>query len=119
VNLLYGTEYIDSISVLRLHIWSCIPVFLGVASSQFLIIENLQKLAFYRTTIGCLLNVSLNIILIPLFDSIGAAIATVLSYFFATFSFFFFKETRFHARLLINSLNPQYWIEHYKSSIKA
>lgn len=80
VRILLGQEYIASASILTIHIWAGIAVFLGVASSQFLVAENLTKLSFYRTLIGMIMNVILNIILIPKYGIIGAAVATLISY---------------------------------------
>ncbi|MBK6679661.1 MAG: oligosaccharide flippase family protein [Ignavibacteriales bacterium] len=42
-----------------------VGTFLGVASSQFLVIENFTKLAFLRTLVGLVLNIILNFLLIP------------------------------------------------------
>ena len=91
VNLLYGTQYNQAGSVLMIHIWAGVFVFLGVASGKWFIAENLQSYAFYRTLSGAILNVILNILLIPKYNIIGATIATLLSqamaaYFFDAFS---------------------------------
>jgi O-antigen/teichoic acid export membrane protein len=86
VKILFGSEYLpDSAKVLSLYVWAGIPVFLGVASSQYLIAENYTKLSFARTIVGAIANVILNLILIPYYGIIGAAIATLISYFIATF----------------------------------
>ena len=45
VNMLYGEQYNQAASVLTIHIWASIFVFLGVASGQWFIAENLQLLA--------------------------------------------------------------------------
>lgn len=103
VSLLFGKEFSDAAPVLAIHLWASIAVFLGMASSQHLLVENLQKISFYRTLIGLTCNVVLNIILIPDMGAKGAAIATVISYFIATFSLLLFTSTRNHAMLLITS----------------
>lgn len=79
VTLLFGNAYIQAGSVLSIHIWAGIFVFLWVASGRWFIIEGLQKYAFYRNLLGAIVNVSLNLILIPKFGIIGAAWATVVS----------------------------------------
>jgi O-antigen/teichoic acid export membrane protein len=83
VELLYGEKYYQAGSVLMIHIWAGVFVFLGVASGKWLLNENLQKIAFYRTFYGMLINISLNYLLIPKFGIIGAAISTTISYMFA------------------------------------
>lgn len=79
VTLLFGHSYHDAGQVLAIHIWASFFVFLGVAQSPWDVSENLTKLALFRTATGAIVNISLNLILIPLFSVIGAAIATVVS----------------------------------------
>lgn len=79
VTLLFGTVYQQAGSVLAVHIWAGIFVFLGVASGRWFLIEGLQRYSFYRTLFGAAVNVGLNLILIPKFGVIGAAWATVVS----------------------------------------
>lgn len=79
VTILYGDEYKDAANVLSIHIWSGVFVFLGVASSRWFIIENLQRYYLYRTLTGAILNIILNIILIPIYGISGAAWATLFS----------------------------------------
>ena len=85
VELLYGNEYLESSSVLNIHIWSGIFVFLGVASSKYLLAENYIKKAFYRTFVGALLNIIMNYYLIGIMGIKGAAISTFVSHFFAAY----------------------------------
>jgi O-antigen/teichoic acid export membrane protein len=60
-------------------------VALGVASSQYLIIEGLTQVSLQRTAIGAVVNVVLNVLWIPDYGAIGAAWATLISYGIATF----------------------------------
>jgi PST family polysaccharide transporter len=55
-------------------------VFLGVAQGPWNVSQNLLKLVFYRTLAGAIANVLLNLVLIPRYSAMGAAIATVISY---------------------------------------
>ncbi len=91
VNLLYGNQYNQAGSVLMIHIWAGVFVFLGVASGKWFIVENLQKYSFYRTFAGAVLNVILNFILIPKFGINGAAIATLSSQATAAYLFDLFS----------------------------
>jgi PST family polysaccharide transporter len=79
VVFLFGETYRSASLVLAIHVWGGVFVFLGVASGQWFITENLQNLAFYRTLLGAILNVSANLILIPTFGITGAAVSTLLS----------------------------------------
>jgi len=81
----YKTEYAYAAPVLSVHIWSGVFVFLGAASGQYLIAEDLNKLTFVRTTFGAIVNIVLNLILIPKMGMMGAAIATLIAYACSTF----------------------------------
>ena len=85
VEFLYGNEYLESSSVLNIHIWSGIFVFLGVASSKYLLAENYIKKTFYRTFVGALLNIMMNYYLIGIMGIKGAALSTFASHFFAAY----------------------------------
>jgi O-antigen/teichoic acid export membrane protein len=82
---LYKPEYAYAAPVLSVHIWSGIFVFLGAASGQYLIAENFNKLTFIRTGFGAIVNIVLNLILIPKMGMMGAAIATLVAYASSTF----------------------------------
>jgi O-antigen/teichoic acid export membrane protein len=85
VNLLFGIEYRDAGSVLAIHIWAIVFVSLGVASHNWLLTENLQILSMQRAVLGALLNIGLNLLLIPKYGPNGAAAATLLSHAVADF----------------------------------
>jgi O-antigen/teichoic acid export membrane protein len=79
VELLFGNGYEASADILRIQMWSGVFVFIGVASSSWLIAEGLQLHSFYRTACGASINVGANFILIPEYGPAGAAIATLVS----------------------------------------
>lgn len=101
VLFIYGSDYGASGTVLSIHLWASVAVFLGVASSQYLLAKNLPKLSLYRTLIGAIINIALNLVLIPVYGANGAAVATVASYFISVFSLFFFPSTRVHTIMLV------------------
>jgi len=80
IYTLYKPEYAYAAPVLSVHIWSGVFVFLGAANSQYLIAENLNTLTFLRTGFGAIVNIGLNLILIPKMGMMGAAIATLAAY---------------------------------------
>ena len=92
VEFLYGKEYLGSSSVLIIHIWTAVFVFLGVASSKYLLAENFIKKTFYRTFIGALLNIIMNYYLIGIIGIQGAAISTLVSHFFAAYLYDIFDK---------------------------
>jgi len=95
ISMLYGKSYLAAGFILSIHIWASVFVFIGVGQGPWNITEGYMKLSLQRTLVGAIMNVSLNMILIPVYSGIGAAIATVVSY--ATSAFLmnaFDKRTR-------------------------
>jgi PST family polysaccharide transporter len=85
IVLIYGDNYKSAAPVLAVHIWASIFVFIGVAGSYWYLTENLQKLSFYRTILGAIINIVLNYILIPTYGVLGSAIATVIAQAFSSY----------------------------------
>jgi PST family polysaccharide transporter len=85
ITVLFGKSYEASASILAIHIWASLFVFMGVGTSSWFIAEGLTQFALRRTIIGAITNVFLNIFLIPAYGGVGAAIATVISQAFASF----------------------------------
>jgi polysaccharide transporter, PST family len=107
VTTLFGNEYIESGGILAIHIWAAVFVFMGVATSPWFNAEELNHLSFHRTFLGGIINVGLNLILIPAYGGIGASIATVVSQAFASFlSNVINAETRKIFRVQLRSLLP-------------
>ena len=79
VAITFGTAYANAAPALAINIWSCVFVFLGVAHSKLLLIRNQNMTFLNRNLIGLIINVVLNIILIPRIGIIGAAYATLIS----------------------------------------
>ena len=104
IFLLFGSEFSSAAPVLTIYIWAGVAVFLGVASSQYLVNENLTKLLFLRTLVGVVLNVSLNFILIPVYGIIGSAIATLVSYTAVTFALSFHKKYYSQFKMMLRSV---------------
>jgi PST family polysaccharide transporter len=77
---LYGSNFKEAGTVLTLHVWAGLFVSLGVASGRWLLFEGLTGIILLRTITGLLLNLSLNLFLIPKYGAIGAASATVISH---------------------------------------
>jgi len=79
VSLIFGSAYDASGSILAIHVWSVVFVFIGAGTTPWIINERLAKLALYQTSLGAVINIAGNLYLIPLHGAIGAAIATVCS----------------------------------------
>lgn len=107
VGLLFGEAYLGAGVVLAIHIWASVFVFLGAASSQWFLAENRQVLSLQRTALGAIANVGLNMWLIPLYGSVGAAIATIVSQAIAAWLFDLLQSiTRPMFFMKLASMNP-------------
>lgn len=106
VALLFGEEYNQAGSILMIHIWAGVFVFLGLASSRWFVVENLLLLSFWRYFAGMVVNVFLNYILIPKYGGIGAAYATIISYSLQAFFFDVLqKKTRAMFKMKLKAFN--------------
>ena len=83
VVVLFGSSFAAAGPVLAIHIWASLFVFFAVAQSPWDLAENLTKLALFRIASGAVLNIVLNLFLIPAYGALGSAIATVISQAFA------------------------------------
>lgn len=104
IQVIYGDRFEGAGIMLSVHIWSAIFVFLGSASGQYLLAEGFTMISFYRTAVGAIVNILLNIWLIPLYGGLGASIATFIAYFSATFFILVFPRTRSQGWKMLKSL---------------
>ena len=105
ISVLFGSEFSESASVLDVHIWAGVFVFLGVARGGWIINENLQRYTAVYLGIGMVVNVVLNLILIPDHGALGAAYATLISQSVsALFAPALFKKTRLSFYMMSKSL---------------
>lgn len=80
IGILYGPDFHDSGTILTIHIWACPAMFMGAILTKWLITEGRVSFVLIRDCCGAALNVILNLILIPSYAGVGAAVATVISY---------------------------------------
>ena len=80
IVFLFGENFLGASSLLAVHIWASIFVFPGNVRAHMIIIENKQVVALIFRSIGAILNIFLNYLLIPRVGAIGAAWATLASY---------------------------------------
>ena len=80
IRLLFGEAFAAAGPVLRIHAWSGVMVFLITASSRWYLAQGMERSILWRALFGAVLNVALNLYLIPSHGIEGAALATLLSY---------------------------------------
>lgn len=102
MTTLLGQEYLKSGQILSIHIWASLFVFLGVARSQWLIVENFTKFSFLTTLLGGICNLFLNYLWIPKYGGLGAAWATTISYIFAVYISCFLYIPLFNTGLMLS-----------------
>lgn len=95
IFLLYGEEYMEASNILAIHVWAGLFVFMRAVLSKWLIIEHILSFSLITHGVGALVNVALNLLLIPQYGGEGAALATLVSYASAAWlSLFIFSRTR-------------------------
>jgi O-antigen/teichoic acid export membrane protein len=103
----YGREFLSSSLALRILIWAEVFVFMGVVNNSILVSTNQQKLDPLFTGASAVINVILNVILIPRYSFVGAAIASLVSYSIGPIMGYFIPSTAAYSRsMLIFSLRP-------------
>jgi O-antigen/teichoic acid export membrane protein len=105
IEIFFGAHYADSAAVLVIHIWAAIFVFMRAAFSKWILIENALIFSLITQGIGAVINVVLNIILIPRYGVEGAAYATLFSYACSSFfSLALYSKTRPVFFMMLKSL---------------
>ena len=89
VPILFGEEYSLSIDLLYILAASLPMLFFASSTGAVLVTKNHMRTKVKIMGIVAIINIILNIVLIPLYGSIGAAIATVLSNFILALLFYF------------------------------
>lgn len=82
IKYTYGNEYLAAVPVLQIIAWKTVGMGLSGAGGQLIIIEKIQKWAFIRNIMGCILCVLLNYTLIPQYGIIGSAWVTIVTVLF-------------------------------------
>jgi PST family polysaccharide transporter len=106
IRIAFGERFGGAGQVFLIHIWSGIFVCIGLVNSVSLLSSNRLYQNFARTFLGALINVILNLVLIPRFGALGAAYATLIAYAFtAWLSMLFFRNGLYEFLLPIKSLS--------------
>ena len=92
--IVYGDKYTDSITILRVLMFNCFIVYYNTSIAPILFLWKLEKKSIYAYTISVISCIGLNILLIPHWNGIGAAFATLGAdiTLAIALSYFFFKE---------------------------
>jgi O-antigen/teichoic acid export membrane protein len=80
VRVVYGQQYAASAPMLAVLVWSLLFTSLGLVRGAFLSSMNWTWAYFMTVAVGCVVNVALNLLLIPRLAGMGAVIASCAAY---------------------------------------
>lgn len=100
MQLLYGSSYAGSASVLAILSFSMLPLSLGRLRNATWVATGSQIHVLHSSVFGLISNAGLNYMLIPVFGAVGAALATTVSFLLAFWlAGYLLPATRAMARL--------------------
>jgi O-antigen/teichoic acid export membrane protein len=111
VPLLFGPAYASAGIMLAGLVWSGMFINMGFARSCYLTTMNWTRLHSTTDVIGCIVNVGLNLILIPRYGGMGAVVASLISYWLAVHgSCYLFRPLHKTGQMMTKAmLYPKFW----------
>ena len=105
VRILYGAEYLPAVIPLKIVTWYTAFSYLGVARNAWIVCENKQKYLKYMYFSAAIINVILNLILIPIWGTSGAALASLITQICTSIVLpFFIKDMRRNSILMLQAI---------------
>lgn len=105
IRFLYGADYLPAANPLRVVIWSTAFSYLGVARNAWVVCENKQRYLLLLYAVSAGVNVALNLVLIPTWGTVGAAIASLVAEVSATLiAPAFVAQLRDNAKLMLDGI---------------
>ena len=109
ISVLYGSEFMSAVPVLRILVWLSPFSFIGLIRNIWLLAEEKQKELWKINLFGVVVNIIANAFAIPNFGACGAAVAAFLTQFIMNFVLgFFFKPIKKNNELMLKGLNPKF-----------
>ncbi|HEY5512179.1 MAG TPA: flippase [Geomonas sp.] len=111
VQTLYGPAYSKAAPLLAVLVWCTLFTNLGAARTIYMISRNWTRANLVCLVAGGIINITLNLILIPRYGAMGAVIASFISYWFAVQgSCLFFKSLHNTGWMLTKAMiYPKAW----------
>lgn len=82
VQLMFGAEYLNAVNILYPVVWYTLFSYIGGVRAVCVLAEKKQRYLWIISASGMVLNIALNLALIPIWKGFGAAIATTVTQFF-------------------------------------
>jgi len=93
IKVVYGADYSAAAKVLVIHGWTIPFMFVAITQNAYDVAERLAWFATFRMVAGALLNITLNLFLIPRYGIAGSAVATLIAQIFSA--------------VLLNAIHPR------------
>jgi len=108
VSILFGSDFLPAIPVVRIFIWQAVFSFLGAVRNIWILSENKQKYLWFINLCGVAVSVLLNFLLIPIFGVEGAAISSLLTQIFTNVIMsYILKPMRPVNQFMMQGLHPK------------
>ena len=112
IKILYGSEYLAAVNPLRLMIWSNAFYYLAAVRNVWILAEEKQRYLWVINLFGAIVNILINVLLIPVWGAIGAALASLITQIFTNVVMgFVIKDVRRNNYLMWKGCNPKVLIE--------
>ena len=101
IRILYGEAYLNAAMPLSIITWYTIFSYLGVARNAWIVCENKQKYLKYMYFAAAVINVALNLFMIPVWGASGAAAASLITQIFTSLILpMFIRDLRPNVKLM-------------------
>ena len=128
ILLVFGVEYTPSITALQILVWGVIFAFIAVPFENLFYSANKQFIVTIEVGIAAILNVIMNLLLIPKYSLLGASIATTVIWIFEFFFvFIWISKTKYNIskktvlnitlKALVSGLIMGIFILYFKSNL--
>lgn len=106
IHVLYGSAYSSAAGVLGLVVWYTTFSYLGAVRDVWILSERKEKYLWCINLTGALANVILNLCLIPIYGTIGAALASFITQIFTNVVLgFIIRPIRENNKLMVKGLD--------------
>lgn len=99
INILYGSEYSDSILILEILMWTVVIRLMAAICGFVITASDNMKVKVKFQFIFAILNIIMNVILIPKFGVIGAAISSVITEVLVFITYYIFVQRNFDGKI--------------------
>jgi len=104
ILILYGQEYAHAVLALQILIWTIVPLCINYMMGAMMIAIHKEKKGIIVLFLNVVVNVVLNLILIPRYSLYGAALATILTELFYFGGYYYIMSKNFYRINLIKVL---------------